>query len=66
MTLCVIGFIIGIAAERLRSGSIIGLGGRWPGTAADDNDDMPGRGDVPAECSDDTWLRLLGPLLLPV
>ena len=28
MTVCVIGFIIGIAAERLRSGSSVGLGGR--------------------------------------
>ena len=94
--LSVIGFIIGIAAERLRSGSSTGLGlgagaraeegegkeGEAEGKGKGKGRGMPARrcGDMSAECAairratgerrkertDETWLRLLGPLLPPV
>ena len=80
--LSVIGFIIGIAAERLRSGSSTGLGAVGADVEGDDgaavaSEGMPWRGDASTECAaarreralvrtNSTWLRLLGPLLLPV
>ena len=54
--LSVIGFIIGIAAERLRSGSSTGLGAVGSNVADADtdavtNEDTPWHGDASAECA---------------